>query len=363
MKRDFVDISLFLNYIRLAMESFQNILVRMPNWIGDLVMATPILTDLRKAYPQATITAMCVSPLSDLLLQDQDIQELFSFRRPSNSFLRREDQRNITEKMTRGNYDAVFLLTQSFSSAWWAWLAGIPRRIGYRGHFRRFLLTDAIALPQKTMHQVDVYKSLLVPFGIPKSQTAPRLYFTQKELGHGLELLAQRGFVKQSLLIGIHPGASYGSAKCWPVKKFRDVVVQLLSQTTAHIVILGGVETIPLAREICLDLPSRVINLAGLTSLRELAVIIQLCQVFVVNDSGPMHIGAALGVKLVALFGSTNPSCTAPYGQQEAVIYKKVSCSPCMKRVCPIDFKCMEQIGVEEVVQKVLMGLKSCLKH
>lgn len=329
----------------------KNILVRMPNWIGDLVMATPILTDLRTAFPKAEITAMCRTPISELLKEDKAIDELFSFTKPSNEFLRREERRDITAKIQTGKYDLGILLTNSFSSAWIFWQGGIERRIGFACDLRSFLLTDRVPVSKKQEHLVSTYKRLLVPLGIPISDTAPRLYVTEKEVEESKVLLYQRGYVKGKKLIGINPGATYGSAKCWPPERFR-ALAELLAKE-AFVVFFGDAATASLVKEICQGLPEQVMNLAGITSLRELACIIKDCDVLVTNDSGPMHIGAALGTPLVALFGSTDEIETGPFGQSESVIHKHVSCSPCFKRTCPIDFRCMKQISVEEVAARV----------
>jgi len=335
--------------------SAQNILVRMPNWIGDLIMATPVLTDLRKAFPQASITAMCRTPLCELLKKDEAIDELFCFTKPSNEFLRRQELRDIISKIEAGKYDLGILLPNSFSSAWWFWLGKVKRRIGYSAHFRKILLTDPLSFPQnrKKQHLVNTYKQLLAPLGIPLSKTAPRLYVERNEVEESKELLYQRGYRKGQVLIGINPGAAYGSAKCWPPDRFRALAMKLLDETDASIVFFGDSSTASLVKEICQGLPERVINLAGVTSLRELACIIKDCSVLVTNDSGPMHIGAAFGTPLVALFGSTDETVTGPYDREKSVIHKQVKCSPCFKRVCPIDFRCMNQIGVDEVAECV----------
>ncbi|MBX7066464.1 MAG: lipopolysaccharide heptosyltransferase II [Parachlamydiales bacterium] len=332
----------------------QNILVRMPNWIGDLLMATPVLSDLRKAFPSASITAMCRRPLCELLENDESIDELFCFTRPSNDFLRRQDLRDIIAKISAGKYDTGVLLTNSFSSAWWFWLGGVKKRVGYSMHFRRLLLTDPLKVPKEKEHQVITYKRILEPLGMDISQTKPRLFLQDKEVEESKTLLYQRGYVRGKKLIGINPGAAYGSAKCWPPERFRALAMRLLLETDAYVVFFGDSSTASLVKEISRGLPERAIDLAGVTSLRELACIIKDCSVLVTNDSGPMHIGAALGVPLVALFGSTDEELTGPYGQMESVIHKKVKCSPCFKRVCPIDFPCMKGISVEEVVERVM---------
>ena len=334
----------------------RNILVRMPNWIGDLVMGTPVLTDLRSAFPKASITAMCRTPICELLQQDAAIDELFCFTKPSNNFLRREEHRNIIAKIQKGKFDTAILLTNSFSSAWWCWQGKIPRRVGYSAHLRRVLLTDPVAWPKEKTHQVDLYKKLLSPLGLSHSATAPRLYVSKKEVDESKELLYQRGYVKGSKLIGINPGAAYGSAKCWPPERFRALALELLKE--GHIAFFGDASTFNLVKEICSGLPERVMNLAGVTSLRELACIIKDCDLLITNDSGPMHIAAAFETPLIALFGSTDAQATGPYGKPDAVINKHASCSPCFKRVCPIDFRCMKEISVSEVAEKARAVLR-----
>ncbi len=331
----------------------QNILVRMPNWIGDLVMATPVLTDLRSAFPKAKITAMCRTPLCDLLKTDESIDELFCFTKRSNDFDRRDDLRDIIAKIAAGKYDVGILTTHSFSSAWWFWQGNVERRIGYSAHFRKFFLSDPLKFPKEKEHEVITYKRLLTPLGVPISQTAPRLYATEKEVEESKELLYQRGYVRGRKIIGINPGAAYGSAKCWPPERFRALAMRLLLETDAYVVFFGDSTTAAMVKEISRGLPEKAIDLAGVTSLRELACIIKDLDLLVTNDSGPMHIGAAFDVPLVSLFGSTDDELTGPYGQKNSVINKRVKCSPCFKRVCPIDFPCMKLIGVDEVVEKV----------
>lgn len=331
----------------------QNILVRMPNWIGDLVMATPVLFDLRQKFPKAEITAMCRAPLSELLEEDDAIDELYSFQRPSNGFLRREERRDIIAKIEAGKYDVGILLTNSFSSAWWFWKGKVARRIGFGGNLRGWLLTDRVKWPIEKVHQVDVYKRLLEPLGVRRSETAPRLYVKNEEIEAARQLLLQRGYVEGKRLVGINPGAAFGSAKCWLPERFRALALRLLEERDLFVLFFGDAATNSLVKEICRGLPERVMNLAGVTSLRELVCLVKECDLLITNDSGPMHVAAAVETPLVALFGSTDEEVTGPYGQKGSVVNKRVSCSPCLKRVCPIDFRCMKEISVEEVVEKV----------
>lgn len=331
----------------------KNIIVRMPNWIGDLVMATPILADLRKAYPDAYLTAMSRFPLCDLLREDPHINELFCFSKAS-TFGRHSDKRNIIEKLRRGKYDLGILLPHSFSSAWWFWQGKVARRLGYEGNGRGVLLTDSVLLPEhiNAQHLVVTYKMLLEPLGIPVSDTAPKIYLSDKELDDARVLLKQHGISRNSSIVGINPGATYGSAKCWLPERFREVTQKLLLDPNVFVVFFGDQVTASVVKEICQGLSPRVVNLAGLTSLRELACIICLCDVLLTNDSGPMHIAAAVNTPIVALFGSTSEEITGPY-RTGTVIHKHVECSPCYQRTCPIDFRCMKRIEADEVYQEI----------
>ncbi|MCI0381650.1 MAG: lipopolysaccharide heptosyltransferase II [Chlamydiae bacterium] len=336
---------------------FRNIIVRMPNWIGDMVMATPVLTDLRKAYPDATITAMCRTPVCDLLKEDPEIDELFCFSKGS-SFSRRSDKKNIIEKLRHGKYDLGILLTHSFSSAWWFWQGKVKNRLGYDCNGRRFLLNQPVLLPDEIdrQHLVVTYKRLLEPLGISMSGAVPRLFLSKREVSEAQSLLKQHGVTSSSLLVGINPGATYGSAKCWLPERFREVTERLLVDPNIFIIYFGDQPTTALVKEICQGLSSRVINVAGLTSLRELAALISQCGVLLTNDSGPMHIADALGTPIIALFGSTNELVTGPY-RTGKVIHKHVECSPCYQRTCPIDFRCMKKITAEEVYQEIIAVL------
>lgn len=332
----------------------------MPNWLGDLVMATPVLADLRKALPEAHITAMCQSNVAPLLLHDPNIDEVYSFRRPS-GWIHRQQHLEIIDHLQQGEYDLGILLTHSFSSAWWFWRGHVANRIGYTGHWRSLLLNKAVSYPEtkETQHLVITFKMLLNSLGIPLSNTPPRLYVNEEERQKAVSLLKERGVTPQThTIIGINPGAAYGTAKCWLPERFHEVSRRLLALPDTYVLYFGDPSGAPLVNDICKGLrDERVLNLAGKTSLRELLALIEQCSVLLTNDSGPMHIASALNTPLVALFGSTSDVQTGPYSGGK-VIHKHVECSPCYKRVCPIDFRCMKRIEVDEVYNETLKMLK-----
>lgn len=331
----------------------RHIIVRMPNWLGDLVMATPILTDLRHHWPEAKITVSCQGILGTVIQEDPHIDDILPFKRPS-SWLNLKAHQEILKPLKQGSYDLGVLLTNSLSSAWWFWRGAIQNRIGYATHGRSWLLDHAIPFPlqRESQHLVITYKMLLEPLGIPVSKTAPKLYLSPAEQQTAKDKLAGFGVQKGDIVIGINPGAAYGSAKCWLPERFKQLTHELLQKPHLKILYFGDKAGAPLVNEICKGFPDRVINLAGKTTIRELMAFIESCSLFLTNDSGPMHVASALGIPLIALFGSTSDVATGPYNGGR-VIHKHVPCSPCYRRECPIDFRCMTRIEVKEVYDEI----------
>ena len=315
------------------------IIVRMPNWIGDLVMAIPILIELRSVFPKAHITAMCKKSLAPLLEKEEAISEILLF------------DKNAAAKMRKKRYDLGILLTNSLSSTLCFWKGRVKKRVGFIRWPRVLFLTKAVSWPKnlEKMHLVDTYKTLLKAIGINPKGHAPRIILEPSEIEE-----ARQKIPPGCTLIGMNPGAAYGTAKCWPKERFQELTADLLKwKSNVVVFFFGDSSSLEMIEDIVSPFKERVINLCGKTTLRELASLISLCNVFVSNDSGPMHIAAALRVPLIALFGSTSDVKTGPYHWGE-VIHKHVACSPCYKRVCPIDFRCMKQIKCDEVLKKII---------
>ncbi len=342
------------------MDNSKNIIIRMPNWLGDLVMATPVLSAIRHKWKEARITAMCQSNVSGLLQQNPNVDEIYSYKKPS-GWIHRHHPIDIIEKLRFGQYDLGILLTNSFSSAWWFWRGRVQNRIGFKTNLRSLLLNQAVPYPanKESQHLVLTYQELLKPLGIKPSSEKPKLYLSLEEIEAAKNRLQSLNIDLSQPVIGINPGAAYGSAKCWLPERFQEVTKRLVKELNASVLYFGDSSLVPLVDQICSPLKdAKHFNLAGKTSLRELLALIHCCSAFLTNDSGPMHIASALNVPLIALFGSTSEIKTGPYNGG-TIIHKHVSCSPCYKRVCPIDFRCMTQISADEVYQSIYKLIKN----
>lgn len=332
-------------------------LLRMPNWLGDFVMAIPLILELRAAFPKSSITALCPKGFGALLAEEPALDEIFSVASEDvQPAARRKKGYALSQKIEARDFDVGILTTRSLSAAWLFWQGKVKRRIGYRGGWPQpFFLTDRLAPPKEKRHQVEVYKGLLQGLGVLDTGTAPRIVLNAEERLEAVHFLEQKGVAASTPCIGLHPGAAYGSAKCWPAERFRALAKRLLEEEPeAALLFFGDSASEPLLQKIVDGLGTRAISLAGQTPLRRLACLLERCTSFVTNDSGPMHVAAAVGAPAVALFGSTDPERTAPYKSSSSqILYKKAECSPCFKRTCPIDFRCMRSISVEEVLLQV----------
>jgi len=344
--------------LKWPMPTPKNIVVRMPNWLGDLVMATPVLAELRGHFPEARITAMCLAHFGGLLEADPQVEEIFLFTQP-NGWIHHAEHHEVIYALQARGYDLGVLLPNSFTSAWWFWRGRVRNRLGFAGNGRSWLLNKAVTFPAdlKTQHLVLTYQTLLAPLGISISGRRPELYVTEEDLRIASENLHRFEISPDDLIIGMNPGAAFGSAKCWLPERFDELTQRLLEERNCKILYFGDAAGAPLVHRICEGKDARVVNLAGKTSIRELMAYIKLCKLLVTNDSGPMHMAAALGTPPLALFGSTSDVRTSPYGLGR-VIHKHVECSPCYKRVCPIDFRCMKRIEVDEVNQAICEMLR-----
>ena len=329
----------------------KKILVRVTNWVGDIVMATPALAGIRKSYPDAEITALVRPPLDMLLLGNPAIDHVMPLDRKG----RHSGPRGLVSAVgdIRGKkFGTAILLQNAFEAALLAFLANIPERMGYATDGRGILLTKGVRISNDTKkkHQVYYYLDLIEKLGLKTDGHSPKLYLSKDEISAAWEILNSFGVKKGDIIAGINPGAQYGIAKKWHPERFGHVADKLARKTGAKIIIFGGHGEADTAGVVQASMREVAVNLAGKTNLRELMALIKTCSVFITNDSGPMHIAAALDVPTVAVFGSTDPAATGPFNKKSVVVREPVTCSPCFKRTCPYKhYACLERITAAKV--------------
>ncbi len=336
--------------------SIRRLLVRGPNWIGDAVMSEPALAALRELFPTAEITLLVKPAIAELLRGHPALQRILVYEDPGRHV-------GITGKWTlagtlrRLRFDLAILFQNAFEAALLTFLAGIPRRYGYATDGRRFLLSDPIAVPErmKIGHQVQYYLDMLRPLGSERPAGSPQLFLSHEEEQAMDQRLAEAGVDESDLLVGLNPGSTYGSAKRWLPERFAETADRLSQEQgmqsgrRVRLVIVGARGEEALGRAIADRMQVKPIQLSGRTTMRELMAVIKRCDLFLTNDTGPMHLAASFGVPVVALFGPTDSRTTSPFGSGHTIVRHPVECAPCLLRECPIDHRCMTRISVDEV--------------
>jgi len=342
--------------------AYRNILVRAPNWMGDAVMAIPTLSALRARFPAARVTLLAKPPVAALFEQHPDVDQIIVYERPGRHAGGVGLWRLIQLLRTK-QFDLALLLQNAFEAAFIAAVAGIPTRVGYTTDGRRFLLTKSLKPDTHTgTHQVTRYLALLQRLeGVAGSiqEGMPYLVVTAGEHGDAGDLLESEGVAPGERLIGFHAGAAYGSAKRWPPDRFAAVADALVARFQIRPLLFGSAEDVSVVDKMRSGMKYPAIMLAGKTTVRQMMALIARCQMVVTNDSGPMHVAAALGRPVLAIFGPTHPEATSPKGALSRIVYNKVACAPCAHRICPIDHRCMAGISVEEVVESAGRLLES----
>ena len=362
------------------------VLVRGVNWLGDAVMTTPALQRLREALPDSHIALLTNEKLADLWRYDPCLNSVITFAAGESLW-------SVARRLSAERFQTALVLPNSPRSALEAWLAGIPQRIGNKGHWRRWFLTrmaaprpDSMHMHKRsirevhrridasangihnegrrffpaTAHQTHEYLHLAAVLGANPEPIPSRLVVKTEEVqavaakfNLAAEITDRRPF------FGLNPGATYGPAKRWPAERFAAVAREVQRRTQCVCLIFGGAAEVALSREVQAATGIRqpaLFNLAGQTTLRELCALLKLCRVLLTNDTGPMHIAAALGTPVVVPFGSTSSELTGPglSGDTRHQLLKSTApCAPCFRRTCPVDFRCMTGIAVETVVEAV----------
>lgn len=333
------------------------VLVRAPNWVGDAIMAIPALEALRRAFPDGEIVVLARPAVADLYRGQKWTDRVLEF-----DFLGRHrgwfGRERLAAELRRERFGIALLLQNAFEAAWLAWRARIPERVGYAREGRSLLLTKAIPVPSRQalgeMHESRYFLKLLQHAGWtePAAEILQvRLEVTQATRDAAERALAQAGARPNSWRCAVAPGASYGAAKCWLPERFAAVADRLISQLDADVVLFGTPGETEIAERIVAAMKHRAISLVGKTAIRDLPAMLAVCSAFVGNDSGAMHVAAAVGLPVIGIFGPTDPVRTAPLTSQFTLIHEPVSCSPCFLRTCPIDHRCMTRIQADRVFE------------
>jgi heptosyltransferase-2 len=330
------------------------ILVRGVNWVGDTVLSYPTVQQLKTLFPKSHLAILIPSYLVDLWKTFPYVDEIIPFQKKGGIGSIWEDL-NLSQSLKERNFDLAVILPRSFRSAFHIYLARIPIRIGYQSEGRSLLLTHGIRRTKELLHghRVHYYRKLIEPLGKMESPHSPQIVLREEDRRWADRALKDLGIPEGKPLIGINPGATYGLAKCWYPDRFGRLGERLAEKWQARILLFGKEEERPIVHEILHHLGTEGIDLTGKTGLLQLAALLERCTLLVTNDTGTMHVATAVGTPVVALFGSTPPLATGPWGEGHAVVRKNVPCSPCWKRICPTDHRCMELITVDEVEKVV----------
>jgi heptosyltransferase-2 len=309
-------------------------------------MALPALAAVRAAMPETRIAIAAVAAVAPVFEEKAAAAP--------DELLTIPDRGREASILAAGQFDAALLLTNSFRSAWTVRRAGIPERWGFSGNLRGFLLTRAVARPRGRMHQAASYAALVNALGFEVTESTPRIAIREETARRAEAVLTKYGVASSARLVGFAPGAAYGHAKRWPPSRVAQVIGRVSGELGAVSVLVGAAGDRDAGREIESALPpgARSVNLIGRTDLGQLAGVLARCSAFVSNDSGAMHLAAAVGVPVTAIFGPTDERATAPLGDHDVIVHQ-VFCRPCMLRDCPIDHRCMTRIGADDVFNAV----------
>jgi heptosyltransferase-2 len=337
-------------------KDIKNILIRSTNWVGDAIMTTPAIQAIRQNFPDAKISILAKPWVKDVFAANPCIDHIIFY----DSMHRHKGLRGqvrMAKELAEQGLDLAILLQNAFEAAWLAYLARIPRRAGYNTDARSLLLTHSVPLKKETkkIHQVYYYLRMLEGLGL-ETEGEPKLFLSPPPdaATWAQKALFEAGVREGDDLIGINPGAAYGPAKRWLPERFVELARMLTRQADAKVVVFGTNADRKVGEGALATAPERVINMAGKTTLGQAMALMARCRVFITNDSGLMHVAAALHVPLVAIFGSTNPVTTGPFSDRVVIVRKDIDCSPCLKAVCTVDFRCMKAITTEEVYEAAL---------
>ena len=332
----------------LDLPDIRKILIRSTNWIGDAVMTTPAMGAVRAAFPAAEIVVAANPPVAELLSGHPACDRLLVYDRnglhkgPAGPW-------RFSREIRKERFDLAILFQNAFEAAVIALAAGIPRRAGYRTDARGILLTHGVPVgrAERRLHHTDYYLNMLARLGIRGGDGRLHLQCSVEEKAWVEAVLGGEPWA------AVNPGATYGSAKRWRPERFAEAADRIAETHGFSIVLTGGPGETPIGRDIEEAMRLRPLNLIGKTSVRQMMAILSTVRLMVTNDSGPMHVAAAFGIPIAALFGPTDHTTTSPLAPSVRIVRKPAECAPCLKRRCPTDHRCMDAVQVADVLEAV----------
>jgi heptosyltransferase II len=337
----------------------KKILIRGTNWVGDAVMSVPAMREIRRIFPEAHIALLVRPWVRDLYAAADFVDEILEYDRNGmhggiRGFCR------MASDLKKKRFDLAILLQNAFEAALLAWSARIPRRIGYARDGRSLLLTEACRIDNevRAVHQAYYYLEILAGIGLLEKHLwqnkqyplSIKLGVREEDRNAAREMLRSSGIHKGEFIVGINPGAAYGEAKRWFPDRYACVADELAQQYKARILLFGSQSDMPAVEEVAAHMKQPGTILAGRTTLGQLMGLLKACNLLITNDSGPMHLAAALDVPQLAIFGSTSEIATGPLSRCARVVKHPADCNPCFLRKCPTDFRCMKSISAEQVL-------------
>jgi len=329
----------------------ERILVKEVNWLGDLVMSLPALRAVRRAFPDARLSVLVKEELASFFGAARWLDEVIPYRL-GRSLRGLADRRYVVAEIRARRFDLAILFPRSFESAFWTALARVPRRVGFTADGRGLMLTHKTARPAALFrdHQLNDYLYLLRhTLGIEGDAGAivPDVHEAHRAAMREWLAASRRS---SGPLIALAVAAAYGPAKEWPAARYSALIDRLAERHGAECVLVGAPAERARCEMVAAGSRRGALIAAGQASVGQAVALLALCSGFAGNDSGAMHVAAALGVPTIGIFASTNPQRTGPVGARARALYHPIACSPCLDRTCRFGhYECLRQVSVEEV--------------
>jgi heptosyltransferase-2 len=343
-------------------ESIKRVVVRGTNWVGDSVMTVPALRALRRVLPEAQITLVIRPGTKGIFYEGDFIDEVLVYDRKGAWSVFGQ-----VREWKRREFDLAVLFQNAFEAALIPFLAGVPVRLGYATESRQALLTHPLPLPdwRSSRHEVFYYLYLVTAleqmlFGrsdICESEPDASIQISQSRKAEAAELLRTYGVGEAEPVVAICPGSINSRAKRWPSDRFAALADRLI-ESGRRVLLIGSRDELDVSEEVIRRMQKEPVVLTGKTSLDQITAVLDRADLIVTNDTGPAHIGAALGRPTIVIFGPTNPLTTRPFAPEAEILRNPPDCAPCMLRDCPIDHRCMTALTVDEVFEHSVALLK-----